>query len=538
MCERRKTVLFLLLGAATLSAQHTSHSAAPAEKPVMLLSSLGTYSHRIATSNPESQQFFDQGLRLLYGFNRYEALRSFRRAAELDPNAIKPLWGMSMALGPYINMDLGADVDLTQSCQALLKALEMARNGSAYERAYVESAASRCPAYDPDRYIEAMRRLQEQYPDDLDAATLYAESLMIPVRWRWWDRDGSPARGMTEAISVLEQVMRRYPDHPGANHLYIHAVEMSPSPERAIPSAQRLMGIMPAAGHMVHMPAHIWVILGDWETAAGVNERAAQVDREYFAKTGVQSGYLGYYLHNLHFVAYARSMQGRAADAIRAADLLAQESTPAIDAMPEMADVFTPYGIFARLRFSRWEEMLSVPQPHPKLLVSNALWHWGRALACAAKGDRTAASREADLFRTANSKIPAQWSWINSKAGDVVALADAVLQARLSPDEKTAAEHWRRAVTLQDQLRYDEPPAWYMPLRESLGGSLLRAGDAAGAESVFREGLQQSARNGRMLFGLMRALEAQSKTESAAFVRTEFERAWKHADVTARLEDL
>jgi hypothetical protein len=332
--------------------------------------------------------------------------------------------------------------------------------------------------------------------------------------------------------------MRRYPDHPGANRLYIHAVEMSPSPERAIPSAQRLMGIMPAAGHMVHMPAHIWAILGDWQMAAGVNERAAEVDREYFAKSGVQGVYLGYYLHNLHFVAYARGMQGRAGDAIAAADLLARETAPAVDTMPEMADVFAPYGIFARLRFGRWDEMLSFPEPSGKLLVSNSLWHWGRAIAWAAKGDGAAASDEAELFRAGKSKIPRQWSWINNKAVDVVALADAILQARLSPDEKTALESWRRAVTLQDQLHYDEPQPWYMPLRESLGGSLLRSGDASAAEAVFREGLRRSPRNGRMLFGLMRSLELQSKTEAAGFVRNEFEREWKQADGTLRAEDL
>jgi hypothetical protein len=518
--------------------QHATHPPAPVKKPVMLLTSLGTYSHRITTSNPESQQFFDQGLRLLYGFNRYEALRSFRRAAELDPDAIKPLWGIAMALGPHINMDADGDVNLEQSCEAVSRARELAHTGSAYERAYVESAASRCPAYDAGRYIQAMHWLHEQYPDDLDAATLYADSLMTRVRWQWWNRNGTPAPGTAEAVSVLEEVMRRYPDHPGANHFYIHAVEMSPSPERAIPSAQRLMGIMPGAGHMVHMPAHIWAIVGDWQMAAGVNERAAQVDREYFAKSGVQGVYLGYYLHNLHFVAYARGMQGRAADAITAADLLARETMPAIDSMPEMADVLAPYGIFVRLRFGRWDEMLAFPQPSPKLVVSNSLWHWGRAVAFAAKGERAAASHEAELFRTAKSKIPAQWSWNNNKAVDVVALADAILQARLSPDEQTAVERWQRAVTLQDQLHYDEPAPWYMPLRESLGGSLLRVGDAAGAEAVFREGLRRSPRNGRMLFGLMRALELQSKTEAAASVRNEFEREWKQADVKLRREDL
>jgi tetratricopeptide (TPR) repeat protein len=504
----------------------------------MLLGRLGAHTHKIATSSPESQKFFDQGLTLLYGFNRYEALRSFRKAAELDPGAIKPLWGIAMALGPHINMDMDGDVNLKEGCDALSKAKALSQQSSAYEKAYLATAATRCPEYDPAQYTDAMRRLHQQYPDDLDAATLYAESLMIPARWKWWNADGSPAAGTALAVEFLEYVMRRDPEHPGANHLYIHAVEMSPSPERAIPSAQRLMAVVPDAGHLVHMPGHIWLILGDWETAADVNERAAKVDQDYFARTGVQSGYAGYYLHNLHFVAYARAMQGRAAGAIKAADLLARESAHAAETMPEMADSFVPHAIFTRVRFGRWDAVLSLPRPQPKLLASTALWHWARAIAWAAKGDRTISTREAELFRAARSKVPAVWPWLNNKAADVLALAGEALNARMAPNGAAAVEHWSRAVELQDKLNYDEPPAWYMPLRESLGAALLRAGDAALAEAVFREGLRRSPRNGRVLFGLMKALEAQQKTEAAEFVRREFDREWKSAQAPLRLEDL
>jgi hypothetical protein len=538
MFKQRQAVVILVLGVAVLEAQHGSHSSVPSEKPVALSDNLGSYSHRIGTSKPESQRFFDQGLRLLYGFNRYEALRSFRRAAELDPEAAMPMWGVAMALGPHINMDSDGDFDAEKSCGALSKAQTLGNGRSSYEKAYVAAVATRCPAYDPGRYIEGMRKLSEQYPDDLDAATIYAEALMIPVRWQWWQADGSPAPGMARAVSVLEGVMRRDPTHPGANHFYIHAVEMSPSPERAIPSAYRLMGIMPGAGHMVHMPAHIWLILGEWDIAASLNERGAQLDREYFAKTGARSSYQGYYLHNLHFVAYARSMQGKAGDAIAAGDLIAHESASVVQAMPEMVDAITPYRIFGRVRFGRWNEVLSLPQPDPKLLATNALWLWARAIAYRAGGDRAAASREAEKFHASASKVPPQWAWMNSKASDVLALADAILQGRLAGDDRAAVEHWRRAVALQDRLRYDEPPAWYMPVRESLGASLLRAGDAAGAETVFREGMRRSVRNGRMIFGLLKSLEAQGKTDSARLVRDEFEREWKRADVKIRIEDL
>jgi tetratricopeptide (TPR) repeat protein len=538
MFERKQVLLLLLSTAAILGGQHSGHALVQPEKPVIGLQGLGSYSHRIATANPEAQRFFDQGLRLLYGFNRYEALRSFRRAAELDPRAPMPLWGMAMALGPHINMDMDGDYRAEESCRAVTQARTLVPERSLYERAYLEAVQSRCPAYETERYARAMQRLYEQYPDDLDAATLYAESLMVPVRWHWWLSDGSPAPGMAQAVSLLEGVMRRDPNHPGANHLYIHAVEMSPSPERAIPSAYRLMGLMPSAGHMVHMPAHIWLLLGEWETAATLNERAARADQQYFARTGVQSSYQGYYIHNLHFVAYARSMQGRSEDAIRAADQMATECASAVDTMAEMIDPYTSYPTLMRVRFRRWDDLLSLPAPHAKLLSSRVLWHWGRAIAHAQKGDRTSALREAEEFRQLSKEVPVERPWTNGRARDVLALSDAALAAYLATGEGEALEHWRLAVDLQDRLAYDEPPTWYMPVRESLGAALLRAGQAAEAEAVFREGARRSVRNGRMLYGLMKALEAEGKAEGTIFVREQYEREWKNADVKIRVEDL
>lgn len=497
-----------------------------------LLAGMGTHAHPIATANPQAQKYFDQGFTLLYGFNRYEALRSFRKAAELDPASPMPLWGIAMALGPHINMDMDGDLNVPEGCSALRKAAAL--KASAYERAYVDAALSRCPEYRADGYIAAMRALYERYPDDQDAATLYAESLMIPARWNWWRADGTPAPGMAEAVSVLELVMRRATNHPGANHFYIHAVEMSPSPERAIPASQRLMGIVPAAGHLVHMPGHIWLRLGEWDTAAAVNERAAQVDREYFARTGVQSGYLGYYLHNLQFIAYARAMQGRSREAVAAADTLVKEAGPMIAAMPEMVDAIAPYPIFLRVRFQRWADVLALSKPGEKLLATTALWHWARAHAHAAQGDRPAALVEAGLFRAAKAKVGPEYPWLINKAAQVLAVADAALEARLAG----SVEHWRKAVEWQDALGYDEPPPWFMPLRESLGGALLRAGDAAAAEAVFREGLRRTPHNGRMLFGLMKALEAAGKNEAAEMVRREFERDWTAADTALDVKDL
>jgi tetratricopeptide (TPR) repeat protein len=500
---------------------------------------MGIYSHPIATASPEAQKFFDQGLALLYGFNRYEALRSFRRAAELDPNALMPVVGIALALGPHINMDLDGDHQPKESCEAVAKGVAMRGRPPEHERLWIDALASRCPEYDGARYIQAMKRLAARLPDDLDAQTMYAEALMVPVRWRWWNADGTPAAGMAEAVEVLEQVLRRHPDHVGANHFYIHAVEMSPSPERAIASAQRLMGIVPSAGHLVHMPGHIWFILGDYEMTAAVNERAAEVDVDYMRRTGVtSSAYSGYYMHNLQFIAAARAMQGRKADAFAAARKLAEVAAPYIDQMAMMVDAVAPAPLFALLRFQDWNAVLAEPKPHEKLLGSQAIWHHARAIALAAKGRRSEALKEREAFLAAQKKVPADWQWINNKAADLLGIAGLVMEARLASGDTAAVPFLKEAVELQDRLIYDEPPPFHYPVRESLGGALLRAGWLEEAEAVFRDGLRKSLRNGRMLFGLLETLKARGKTAAAELVRREFEAAWKKADVTLRVADL
>jgi tetratricopeptide (TPR) repeat protein len=415
----------------------------------------------------------------------------------------------------------------------------MRSHGSERERGYIDAVAARCPEYRPADYIRVMKELTQKYPDDLDAATFYAESLMVPVRWKWWLPDGTPAEGMDEAVMVLEAVLRRDPDHPGANHFYIHAVEMSPSPERAIPSAQRLMGVVPAAGHLVHMPGHIWLLMGDYELAAEVNENAAERDREYMRLTGVSgSSYSGYYIHNLHFIAYARQMQGRMTDAIRSAETMSVTTSPLVKEMPMMVDAFVSAPLFALLRFQQWDSLLALKAPDPQLVSSVSLWHFGRAIAFTAKGKRQDALQEKHLFEAARRAVPKDWLWLNNKASDILDLASAILDARIADNDHAAIPYWERAVALEDALVYDEPPPWFYPVRESLGGVLLRAGMAAQAESVFREGLRRRPRNGRMLFGLMKSLEAQQKMDSAAMVQKEFETAWKSADTILLVEYL
>jgi tetratricopeptide (TPR) repeat protein len=504
----------------------------PVEKPVALYKGLGAWRHPISTRNAEAQKFFDQGFALLYGFNRYEALRSFRKASELDPSALMPYWGLAAAQGPYINMDGDPSFDLKAACAAVEAGRKVAAAGPEQERAYFDAVATWCPDFRPADYTRAIKALAEKWPDDLDAQTLYAEALMIPQRWKWYGADGRPAEGMPEAERLLEGVLRRWPDHPGANHYYIHAVESSPTPERAIPSAQRLMGVVPAAGHMVHMPAHIWLLLGDYKLAAEVNERASAVDRDYIAATNVTMGsYTPYYIHNLHFVVYARAMQGHRAEALQAAATIAAAVAPMAEAMPEMADSFLPQAMFARVRTLAWDEVMKTPDPGGKLPAAAAMWRYSRVLALLAKADREGAAKERALFEQAAGKVPADARWgINNQSTGVMKLAREIVAARFGEDP---IAHWSKAVEIQDGLIYDEPPAWYYPVRESLGAELVRAGRPVEGEAVLREGLRRSPRDGYMLFGLWESLKAQGK--DPAEVRREFEAAWAKADVQLSL---
>ena len=512
--------------------QHQHPAGATGEKPVALLPGLGIWSHPIATRVPEAQKFFDQGLVLLYGFNRYEALRSFRKVLELDPHAAMAQWGIAMALGPYINMDLDT-MNLADACAASAAGLKII-GISATDRAWLEAVQSRCPDYaDPARYAASMKALAARLPDDPDAQTWYAESLLIPTRWRWYTAQGQAADGVVEAEHTLESVLRRFPNHPGANHLYIHAVESSPTPERAIPSAQRLMGIVPAAGHIVHMPGHIWLALGDYGVAAEVNERAVQVDREYFAKTGVMSSYYGYYVHNLQFIVYARAMQGRAADTRKA---LAEIRTAGAQ-MAEMAGMVDAFATMIELRLNAWDDLLAAPKPAAPDPVAQSLWRFARAVSMTAKGRLADAASERAEFEKLRSALDRKMPWGSNPVGEVMDLAAATLDARMETQSAAAVARWRHAVDLQDALAYDEPPAWYYPLRESLGAALLRAGDAPTAESVFREGLRRSPRNGRMLFGLLESLKAQGKQDAAAWVEREFQAEWKGSDMKLRIAE-
>ena len=546
MLSLRKVILVFLCASFLAAAQEKTAPGKPAD---LSLTAVGRQHHPIATRSKNAQAYFDQGITLIYGFNHEEAARSFQRSAELDPASPMPLWGVAMAVGPNYNLDVDAEREKI-AFQAIQKARTLAANAPEIERDYVEALAVRYSG-DPSPnyktlardYATAMKGLSAKYPDDLDAATLYAEALMNLNPWKLWGHDGKPAENTEEIVRVLESVLTRNPLHAGANHYYIHTLEASPNPERALPSAHRLDTLVPQAGHLVHMPAHIYERTGFYAEAARNNTEASKVDQAYADKTGqVGSMYdLMYHSHNQHFLAMAASMEGNYAEAKRAADAMAARLLPHAKMMP-MLDGFMATPIWVDARFGKWQEILLRPQPMLELAGTHALWRYSRVLAYAQTGKLNEAVKEKEAFdsEAASFSADAFFGEMN-KARDVFGLAAHVLEARIAEakgQKDESIEHWQKAVDMQDNLNYDEPADWYYPVRESLGAALLNAGKPAEAEQVFRADLLQNPRNPRSLFGLKESLAAQGKTADASWVERQFAAAWKNATKGLSLSDL
>jgi tetratricopeptide (TPR) repeat protein len=511
---------------------------------------LGDYHFPITAANADAQVYFDHGIRLLYGFNHDEAARYFRRAAELDPQAPMPHWGVALSIGPNYN-DTAVDAVRAQATyDAVKNAEQRAANASERERGYIAALGLRYPSPEPASdwlgfhrdYSEAMRAMAAKYPDDVDAATLFAESLMMLRPWQLWSLEGEPAPGTLELVAVLESVLKRDPSHPGANHFYIHAVEASHNLERAIPSAMRLMTLTPGAGHLVHMPGHIFLQTGDFDLAAETNVNASTADRAFIERTGATGVYpLMYWTHNIHFVAYARAQQGRYDEAKLAAIEMVGNVGDG-DREMQMLEGFRLYPLMVDLRFHRWDTLLTTPEPEGDRPFSHAFWRYARAMALAAQGKGRDATAEQRRFERERAAVPPEGQYlINNKAGDVLALAAATLDAQVAAARGDAAASiaaWRRAVTLESALQYDEPPAWFYTVRQSLGAALLRSGDESQAEAVFRDALATRPRDGRLLYGLWQTLLAQGRAGEAQLVQMQFARAWRGATMPLTLEDL
>jgi tetratricopeptide (TPR) repeat protein len=537
--------VLLCLGAA--AQDHASHAQS---HPVVLVTGLGDLHHPVSTKNPEAQQFFDQGLRFIYAFNHDEAARSFQHAGELDPKLAMAFWGVAEAVGPNYNDP--ADPDRYKKAHdAVQKAVELSAGASASDQAYIQALAKRFPA-DPNSdlrkaaedYRDAMRQVVSEFPDDLDAATLFAEAGMNLHPWGLWHTDGTPEAGTDEIVVTLESVMKRDPNHLGAIHYYIHAVEASPSPERALAGANKLAALAPGAGHIVHMPAHVYIRTGDYEAAVKTNEEAATVDRAYIKATGVQGIYpMMYYSHNLHFIAMCAAMNGNYAESKKNAELLTANVGPHVKDMPPL-EGFMTIPMAVEIRFHHWNEILKMPQPDAAMKTATVFWHFGRGMALAGTGKVTEAEAEYKIVSDAEAATPPDVIFqmpINNKAKDIIKIAKDVLGAKIAvakKDDASAIAMLRDAVAIQDTLKYGEPPDWFFPVRESLGATLLMSGDAAGAEKVFREDLARNLRNPRSLWGLNQALLAQKRGYDAGFVQKEFEASWKGGTLVLKVDDL
>jgi tetratricopeptide (TPR) repeat protein len=544
-------LVVLLACSAQVQAQHQDHDMAN-HAPAKRLAGLGAVQHPVTTKNAEAQQFFNQGLSLIYAFNHEEAARSFQRAAELDPQLAMAYWGYALAVGPNYNEPTIDPGRMKAASEAVQKAQTLAANASEAERAYIAALAKRFTLEaNPDgkklgaAYSAAMREVYRRFPDDLDAAVLYADSLMNVQPWQLWSRDGKPLGHTPEIVTVLEGVLKRNPQHTGANHLYIHAVEASKNPGRALASARRLGKLAPNAGHLVHMPAHIYLRTGLYADSALSNEAAARVDEVYIKTTGARGMYPAmYYSHNLHFLVESYGRAGNFAKALHSAQRLEANVLRHSKEMPEMAPMiegFLPSGLFVRLRFAKWNDLLQVPEPPREQKIPHVFWQYARGVACAALGKTAEAEAARAAFLQEFNGLPGETPFGLNSASSVLKIAGHVLDARIAAAQgrrEQALAAWRQAVAAQDALNYDEPPGWYYSVRESLGAVLLQAGQAAEAEQVFRAELADNPGNGRALFGLAESLKAQGQTAKAAAVRRDFLKAWRQADTPLRLAEL
>jgi tetratricopeptide (TPR) repeat protein len=546
-------VLLLAVSAGLLFGANRAESAPPppmdlAPVGATMLDGLGNHSMPISSRHPETQRWFDQGLALTYGFNHDAAARSFLRATEVDPECAMCWWGAALVLGPHVNAGMDPAYNLA-AWERLQRAKAAAKEGPGRERAYIEALGARYVQDPPEdrraldeAYATAMGDLAREYPDDLDAATLHAEALMNLQPWDYWDEEGRPKGNATQIVAVLESVMERNPEHPGALHLYIHAVEASNEPERGVAAADRLRELLPAAGHLVHMPAHIYARVGRWHDAVIANEKAIAADDAYLAACRPQPGVypLGYVPHNHHFLWFAATMSGQRGTALAAAGATEERtSDPELMRAPgfEAMQFFSLTPLFADVRFGRWEEIAATPAPAADLPYQVAMWHYAQGMA-ALRQDRLAEARKhhAALAKaTGDATIEQMMSWERYSLIHGVRIAERVVAAEIAAvgsDTEAAIAAFREAAAMEDELPYDEPPGWHMPVRHSLGALLITAGRHAEAEEVYREELRRNPENGWSLLGLSQALQKQGRGDEAAQVGERFEEAWTHADFT------
>lgn len=514
---------------------------ATAALDVPLYDGMGKHEREVTTDSPLAQRYFNQGLTWAYAFNHGEAIRSFRKAAELDPDCAMAWWGVALCNGPHINFPMMTPEQCTAAWDALQRAQAALDDETDVERALIAALAKRYADPSPDdrkpldqAYADAMAEVWRQYPDDGDVGTLYAESLMDLRPWDLYTQDRRPQPGTPHIVATLEETLRLNPDHPGANHLYIHATEPSMDPGRANESAARLCDLVPGSGHLLHMPSHVYVLTGRWAEAADQNEKAIRSDAAY-RKIAPDPGFYGLYmLHNHHMLSFASMMEGRAERAIESARA-AVESVPD-SYLKENAALADPYmgALYDALkRFGRWDELLAQPAPPACLPITTAMWRMNRAIAYAAKGEVALAEQERAAFQAAAAQVPADALMAISPASDVLELAGHFLDGEIAyrrGDVDAAVAALRKAIAAEKRLRYMEPPEWMQPVRHTLGAVLMDAKRYDEAERVYREDLEKWPENGWSLYGLARSLQMQGKADEAREVMGRFEKVWTRAD--------
>lgn len=515
--------------------------ASPTEPEGRLYEGFGSYHREISTDSEKAQEIFDQGMQLLYGFNHDEAIRSFHSAAKHDPQAAMPWWGIAYAHGININDPEMTEERSRAAREASDKALELLANATPVEAALVRSVSGRYAYPAPeDRssldqdYADAMEETYEKFPNDPEVSTLFADALMNLQPWDYWEKDGSPKGRIQEIVTVLEGAMARYPNHPGASHFYIHAVEASSDPDRAVAAAERLRTLVPGAGHLVHMPSHIFIRVGRYADAVDSNQMAVEADRAYFAKAPKPAMYAIYYAHNLHFLSYAAMMSGRYEDALQAArDLEREVPEEPLQAFAGLIDGIMPSNFHTLIRFGKWEEILQEPAYKDYRLVSNAVRFYARSIACSALGKTEQAREEREAFREAMNAVPEDWYIFNNRVDTVLPIAEAMIDGELLWREGKKQEAFARlrdGVKAEDALVYDEPPGWMLPVRHALGALLMADGQVGEAEKVYREDLLRNRNNGWGLIGLQQSLKAQGKNGEAMALEATLAQVWASAD--------
>ncbi len=510
-----------------------------------ILDGMGNHHHPITTDSEEAQRFFDQGLVLAYGFNHAEAGRSFQEAARLDPECAMCYWGQALVLGPNINARMDA-ADAPEAWAALTRARELAGGASEKEQALIRALGARYAEQAPEdrshldlAYADAMRQVHEAYPDDTDVATLFAEALMDTTPWDYWREDGEPKPELEEVLAALDGAIERQPDHPGANHLYIHAVELG-RPEAGLAAAERLADAVPGAGHLVHMPSHIYIRVGRYHAAAEANLRAVAADDAYATACRKQGLYpLAYMPHNRHFLWAVATLAGQSEVALTAAREVAAYQDH--EAMREeglgMMQHFFVTPLYALVRFGRWEEILAEPEPDADLVYPRGVWHYARGMALVRLGRVEEAAGELDRLTeiAADPVLETVTVFDINTTAALIAVAREVLAGELELARGNPAEgleRLERAMELEDGLYYDEPPPWHAPVRHYLAAALLEQKRSAEAERLYLEDLEEFPENGWALLGLRASLLAQGREDEASAVDGRFQEAWKHADLT------